>query len=432
MPLPICPEAELHALGTLTAHSEMLPDAKIVVSPESFLVDRHRVWAEVLWELPEDQLPVDLATVITLLRQHPDAKKHKPDQKTWTEWIANYAQPYLMRAYLPHNLRTIADAHALRSLTFCLQEHIREAESVAITNAGALEEFVDIIENDIREHFTRNTRKARATPLQNSVRAAHERLLDPEARERPVETGISDIDHCLNGLRRGELIILAGSPGKGKTALGFQISLNAARRGKNSMFVSLEMSEEMLGDRALANLGDIPSTSIRHRQLTPQEREWAYDAVELADEMKGQVMLVDAPSCTMAEVRAQAQRMMRTCAIDLIVVDYLQLMRHHKKTNSRYDEVSEISRSLKSTALEYNVPIIALSQLSRAGSDGEPKLSHLRESGQLEQDADVVMMLWSDHDDTKLTIAKNRQGPTAVVKIGFVADKFRMGGFTEG
>jgi replicative DNA helicase len=240
-------------------------------------------------------------------------------------------------------------------------------------------------------------------------------------------TGLDDVDHHLSGLRPGELVIVAARPSLGKTAFAAQVALNCAKDGASVLFLSLEMSTSSLAQRMIANLGSIPFTAIRSGRLLPEELGRFHEAAQELGALK--IGLIEDNGTTVSRLRGMARRRAANVGLDLIVVDYLQLM-SHPSAKDRLQEVSAISRSLKSLARELRVPVLAVSQLSRAGSEGRPKLHHLRETGSLEQDADVVVMLWDDGKGGPLrcSVEKNRHGSTGDMNLFFNKPSLKIAG----
>ncbi|RUM86879.1 MAG: replicative DNA helicase [Thermovibrio sp.] len=254
-----------------------------------------------------------------------------------------------------------------------------------------------------------------------------------------LPTGFFELDRMTSGLQPSDLIILAARPSMGKTAFALSIAYNVAvREGRTVAFFSLEMTKEQLITRLIAQDAKIPLHKIRSGFLKPQEVD---SLLKSADRISQAPLYIDdTPGISILEMRAKARRLLTERGLDLIVVDYLQLMRGIKRTESRQQEVSEISRSLKGLAKELNVPVIALSQLSRQvehRADKRPQLSDLRESGSLEQDADIVLFIHrpefykknpepEEEGVAEIIIAKQRNGPTGTVKLAFIKDLTRF------
>jgi len=254
-----------------------------------------------------------------------------------------------------------------------------------------------------------------------------------------IPTGFYELDRMTSGLHESDLVIIAARPSMGKTAFALSIAYNVAvKEGRSVAFFSLEMSKEQIVTRLISQDSQIPLHNIRTGYLRPHE----IDAfLESADRIKEAPLYIDdTPGISILEMRAKARRLKAEKGLDLVVVDYLQLMRGIKRTESRQQEVSEISRSLKALAKELNVPVIALSQLSRQvehRADKRPQLSDLRESGSIEQDADVVMFIhrpevYKKNPDpeeqgiAEIIVAKQRNGPTGTVSLAFIKEFARF------
>lgn len=249
-----------------------------------------------------------------------------------------------------------------------------------------------------------------------------------ESGELPgVPTGFYDFDKVTNGLQKSELILLAARPSMGKTALALNIALNAAKHKKSVAVFSLEMPKYQIGTRLLSSISGIPLTAITSGTA---DRGQLLDAVVYLEELP--LYIDDTSSLTVSAIRSKAQKFKREHGLDLIVIDYVQLMVGDRNNPNRVQEVSDISRNLKGLAKYFNVPVLALSQLNRGTevrADKRPQLSDLRESGSLEQDADIVMFLYRDEyyyrdesdapDIAELNIAKNRNGATGTVRLHF-------------
>ena len=244
-----------------------------------------------------------------------------------------------------------------------------------------------------------------------------------------VKTELVDLDKILNGLQKSDLILLAARPSMGKTALALNIATNAAASGKVVAIFSLEMSKGQLGERILSSQSGVNSFNLKTGSLSDNDMNSLIDATINLEKQK--MYIDDTAGATLMEMRAKIRRLKQENGLDLVVIDYLQLMQGGRQEN-RQQEISEISRSLKALARELDVPILALSQLSRSvemRAEKKPQLSDLRESGSLEQDADIVMFLYRDEyynrDDTnnqniaELIIAKNRNGPTTSIRLQF-------------
>lgn len=261
-----------------------------------------------------------------------------------------------------------------------------------------------------------------------------------------VSTGLIELNKVTNGLHKSDLILLAARPSMGKTALALNIAVNAAKAGNVVALFSLEMSKNQLGNRLLSTASKVNSLHLNTGNLSDDEINALINALDELGNLK--LMIDDTPGLSLFEIRAKVRRMKHERGLDLIVIDYLQLMqgtRSRYSEQNRQQEISEISRSLKALAREMDVPVLALSQLSRnveMRADKKPQLSDLRESGSLEQDADIVMFLYRDEyysrednaeneNIAELIIAKNRNGPTTSIRLQFQKEIMRFGDLTR-
>lgn len=260
-----------------------------------------------------------------------------------------------------------------------------------------------------------------------------------------VTTGLVDLNKITNGLHKADLILLAARPSMGKTALALNIAVNAARAKNKVVIFSLEMSKVQLGNRLLSTASGVNSFYLNTGNLTDDDMNKLINALQELEYMK--LFIDDTPGITLLEMRSRARRIKHEYGLDLIVIDYLQLMQggtSRLAEQNRQQEISEISRNLKALARELDVPILALSQLSRSvemRAEKKPQLSDLRESGSLEQDADIVMFLYRDEyynrdeaeneNIAELIIAKNRNGPTTSIRLQFQKDIMRFGDLTR-
>ena len=260
-----------------------------------------------------------------------------------------------------------------------------------------------------------------------------------------VTTGLVDLNKITNGLHKADLILLAARPSMGKIALALNIAVNAARAKNKVVIFSLEMSKVQLGNRLLSTASGVNSFYLNTGNLTDEDMNKLINALQELEYMK--LFIDDTPGITLLEMRSRARRTKHEYGLDLIVIDYLQLMQggtSRLAEQNRQQDISEISRNLKALARELDVPILALSQLSRSvemRAEKKPQLSDLRESGSLEQDADIVMFLYRDEyynrdeaeneNIAELIIAKNRNGPTTSIRLQFQKDIMRFGDLTR-
>ncbi|OGM18221.1 replicative DNA helicase, partial [Candidatus Woesebacteria bacterium RIFCSPHIGHO2_01_FULL_37_10] len=275
------------------------------------------------------------------------------------------------------------------------------------------------------------------TAVRDALAESFDRLDELHKQEggiRGIPTGFKDIDDTLAGLQKSNLVILASRPGVGKTSLALNIAQNISLKfGRCVGFFSLEMSKEELVDRLLVAQADIDAWKLKTGKLSEEDFTKLSNAMgELAE---APIYIDDTPASTILEMRSKARRLQVEKGLDLLVVDYLQLARSRQLEN-RVQEVSEISQGLKNLARELKIPVLALSQLSRAveqrGGQKRPQLADLRESGSIEQDADVVMFIWREDEENVenivLDVAKHRNGPLRSIKLRFRGDRIKFYG----
>ena len=313
----------------------------------------------------------------------------------------------------------------------------------ASDESKSIEDVLDSAGKKILSATLRNKQKG-FTELVPILQSSLERIFNIRNHKDElsgVPTGLHDLDEVTNGFQKSDMIILAARPSMGKTALALNMALGAAKRGKVVAIFSLEMSKAQLGNRLLSLESGISSQDLNTGHLTRDDLSDIVDASERLEDLK--LYIDDTAGLRILEMRSKLRRLKHEHGLDLIVLDYLQLMQGGRQEN-RQQEISEISRSLKAMARELEVPILALSQLSRnveMRAEKKPQLSDLRESGSLEQDADIVMFLYRDEyynrDDAEsqniaeLIIAKNRNGPTTNVKLQFNKEIMRFGDLTR-
>ncbi|WP_026399653.1 replicative DNA helicase [Acholeplasma equifetale] len=325
------------------------------------------------------------------------------------------------------------------------REVIKVTQNIAtqgLTTDIETDEYLEEAERLIFE-LSKKRKAGDFKPLKEVVQAIQEKLTFLQSHKGGITgltTGFLKLDQYINGLQKEEFIILAARPSVGKSAFAIQLALNAAMKNKDGKagvaFFSLEMSNEQLVTRMISNMANIENSKLRTGFLTSQEWKQFEAYSERLNRLN--IFFDDSASSNLSDIRAKCRKLAQEGKLDLIVIDYLQLIHIDARTQSRQEEVSRISRSLKQLARELSVPVIALSQLSRdveRSSDKRPLLSHLRESGSIEQDADIVMFIHrdeyyerekSDAGDTEIIVAKNRQGRTGTIHFIFSANYSRF------
>jgi replicative DNA helicase len=407
-------EAEEAVLGCVLINPESYFEIAQHLKPEDFYLHKHRwVW-DAFVRLHDQRLPVDLLTVATELERH-----HQ---------LAEVGG----NAYLTHLINTVptslhAEAYAQLVAREAMRRRLLEAAQtvarLALEEGRDINEVVNDAESAVFAASERRLTKD-VKPISEEIVEYYDRikyLYEHQGGLVGVPTGLIDLDKLLGGLQKSDLIIIAGRPGSGKTGFMLSVAKNAAQIHKKNVAVfSLEMSNEQLVQRLISQETGIDSSRLRKGEI--QDHEWPL-FVEAANVLsEAHIFLDDTPAITPLQLRAKARRLDLEFHLDLVIVDYLQLMQGESRTENRVQEVSYISRQLKALARELNVPVLAGAQLSRAVEQRQgkrPQLSDLRESGSLEQDSDIVLFI--DRQDiyekektniAEIIVAKHRNGPT--------------------
>jgi replicative DNA helicase len=428
--LPVSMEAERSILGAILLDNSLYDQAAENLTPDDFSLDAHRRVYSRMRDLQETGRPVDMITLVEEL----DRRK-EVEAIGGVAYLSSLIDGVPDRPSIEHYVRIVRNKALLRGLINLAQnaiaeaiEHSDEAEEVL----GRAEQAIfQLSENRIGQGFMN---------IPSIIKGSFGSLEELYARGQEITglaTHYTQLDKLTSGLQPSDLIIIAARPSMGKTALAMNIAENAAvLDGKVVGVFSLEMSREALLMRMLASHAQVDSKDLRQGFLTKDDMRKLTRATEQLSHSK--LFIDDSPGISVSEMRAKARRLRQTEGLDLLIVDYLQLMSAvpigGKRFENRTQEVSAISRGLKALAKELKVPVVALSQLSRApesrGGDHRPQLSDLRESGSIEQDADVVAFIFREEvykkDDpdldgiAELIVAKQRNGPTDTIKMAFI------------
>ena len=437
-------EAEQAVLGAMLIDKEAIAKATEVLSADDFYREAHRVIFSAMLELYNKNEAVDMVTVTEILK-----RDNKLEDIGGIAYITSLANVVLTAANVKYHAEIVAEKSVLRQL-------VRVSTEIAAMGYEANEDvgtLLDTAESRILEISNRKKKNdftAINDILMDSVQSI-ESLLQNKGGLTGLPAGFADLDKLTSGLHPSDFIILAARPSMGKTALALNIVQNVALRAhkviggepRSVAFFSLEMSKEQLVNRMLCAEAGIDSQRLRVGEMHDEDWTHLWDA---CDTMSRAKIYIDDTACiTAMDMRSRARRLKAEHGLDLIVVDYLQLMQGSGKRNNsgdRQQEVSEISRSLKALARELDVPVLALSQLSRSVESRQvkrPMLSDLRESGSLEQDADIVAFLYredyynpeTENKHTELIIAKHRNGPVDTVNLFFQKQFTKFVGFTK-
>lgn len=414
---PHSKEAERSVLGSVLLDRDAVVAVVEFLRPEHFYEDRHQKIFEAVIDLYQKREPVDVITVSEKLNGELDYLKELVNSVPTASHAATYGH-LVKDAYTKRIL--ISTAGNLMDMGFDESMEIKQILDTAESKVFSLSQ----------QHLSQVF-----IPVKDILAESFDRLdeLHKTAGSlRGVATGFTDLDDTLAGMQDSNLLILAARPGVGKTALALNICRNAAFGQKLPVgFFSLEMSKEELMDRLLVAQADIDAWKLKTGHLEEDEFAKLSDAMgELYDTP---LYIDDTPGMSILEMRTKARRLQAEHGLKLIVVDYLQLARPSRNMDNRVQEVSEISQGLKNLARELKIPVLALSQLSRQVEQRgikKPQLADLRESGAIEQDADVVMFLWREDEETlenmTLDIAKHRNGPLRSIKLRFRGDRIRF------
>lgn len=424
-------DAEMSLLGAVLIDEETLADISEHVTPQDFYDKRHGIIYGAMMRLYERHKPVDLLTLTDELK-----KKKELDGVGGSAYLSELTN------YVP----TAAHAEAYAELVAgkAVRRRLIKA-SADISELGFDEEFStqELLEKAEAELFSVSDQslKQDLVSLESILTESFDRMEELHRNKgslRGIRTGYRDLDNMTAGLQRSDLIILAARPAMGKTTLVTNLAYNVATVAKQPvLFFSLEMSKEQLVDRMLSDASGVDGWNIRTGNLSDDDFSKLSDAMgEMAE---APIFIDDTPGVSVLEMRTKARRAAHEQPLGLIIVDYLQLMQASGRSDgNRVQEVSEISRGLKLIARELNVPVIALSQLSRSVESRNPQipqLADLRESGSIEQDADIVMFIYrekyynpdTDRDNiTDLYIAKHRNGPTGKIELYFHPERLRF------
>ena len=422
-------EAELSVLGAMMLKKEAVTQAIELLRSDEFYRQAHRVVFEAMESLVREGEPVDIVTVTESLR-----KSGLLEQVGGITFLANLTNSVPSTANLAHYAKIVKEKAILRSLIDVSTEIAGMAyegsEDIAVQLDGAEQKILAIAGGRTTGTFT---------PIKDVVFDAVDRvnqLAQSKGGITGLSPGLATLDSVTRGLQKSDLIIVAARPAMGKTAFVLNLATHVALQGGTVAFFSLEMPREQLMHRIFCAEGQIDATHLARGEL--DEEEWSR-LVKVADRMiKTNLYFDDTSSTTVMDIRTRARRLKAERGLDLIAIDYLQLIQAPGRAENRTLAVAEMTRSLKVLARELSVPIIVLSQLSRATegrSDKRPMLSDLRESGSIEQDADIVMFLYREDyynqdtenaNITELSIAKHRNGATDTVKMFFQKEYTRF------
>lgn len=420
--------AEQSVLGSILIDKDAIIGVSEILKPSDFYSDINGIIYSSMLALYEERKPIDLLTLTEQL------KKNKQLKRVDSSYLTDLVEMVPTAANVESYAKITKETSTKRSL-------IKAGTSIAELGYSDSEEVKDVLDRAesavfsiSQGHLTRGFVALKETLTESFDRI--DELQKTGSGLRGVRSGFEDLDNLLSGMQKTNLLILAARPGQGKTAIMLNIAQNVGVKQKLPIGIfSLEMSKEELVDRLLISQSDVDAWKLKTGRLS--EDDFSKLSMAMGELAEAQIFIDDTPGLSLTEMRSKARRLQMEHNISLLVVDYLQLVDPGKKYDNRVQEVSMVSQALKNLARELNVPVLAASQLNRSvehrGGEKKPQLADLRESGAIEQDADVVMFLYRPdseaqgvHIPTKLLIAKHRNGPTGEIDLLFQGNRIKF------
>lgn len=425
-------EAERSVLGGMLLDNQAVHQVLEILDGDDFYSSGHRKIFQSIIDLTERNEPADLITLSNLLKD-----RSQLESIGGAAYLGSLADAVPSAANITYYSKIVKEKSILRKLISATTNILSRTYEDATDIDGIIDEaeysIFQISENKIRQTFF---------PIREIIKDSFrtiERLFEKKSLITGVPTGFEELDRLTSGFQRSELIIIAGRPSMGKTAFALNIAQHAAIEMDVPVAVfSLEMSKEQLAMRMLSSEARVDAQRLRKGFLG--ETDWPRLTTAAGSLSEAKIFIDDTAAITVLEMKAKARRLKAEKGLGMVVLDYLQLMKGREQSPSREQEISEISRSLKALAKELNVPVVALSQLNRqveARSDRRPQMADLRESGAIEQDADVILFIYRDEvynrsEDNpekgiaEIIIGKQRNGPTGKVKLAFLKEFTRF------
>jgi len=420
-------EAETSILGAILIDKDAIVTVAEFLRSEHFYNPNHSSIYEAVLELYEERQPIDIITLKEKLKT-----KKLLAKVGGAGYLTELVNAVPTSAHVEQYAKIVKDNYTKREL-------ISSAGKIAEEAFGEEGQAAEILDKAEQSIFSLSQKYLRQgfIPVKDALAESFDRLDELHKQVgslRGVPTGFKDLDNTLAGMQNSNLLILAARPGVGKTALALNMAQNTSvKEGLPVGIFSLEMSKEELVDRLLISQADIDAWRLKTGRLDEEDFTKLSEAMGILAEAP--LYIDDTPALSILEMRTKARRLISEHNLRLLIVDYLQLMRSARERESRVWEVSEISQGLKNLARELKIPILAVSQLSRAVEQRghkRPQLADLRESGAIEQDADVVMFLWredeEDMENVELEVAKHRNGPLRRLKLRFRGDRIKFYG----
>ncbi|HOP48400.1 MAG TPA: replicative DNA helicase [Desulfobacteraceae bacterium] len=429
-------EAEQAILGGILINNDALNQIIDILSPENFYRESHADLFEGMAELYSQGKPIDIITLSQCL-----ASKNKLENVGGTDYLASLVEAVSTSAGIAYHAEIVRNLYVRRKLisqcSTISESCFHEWENTEDLLELAEQSIFDIAEDQIREGL-----QSLKDVIEGSFRKI-DSVINNAGYVTGIPTGFKDFDRLTAGLQPSDLIIVAGRPSMGKTALALNIGYNAAKSTKKAVAIfSLEMSEQQLGIRLLGFDSGVNATKLRTGFLENKELSKLVDSAGRLSELP--VFIDDSSAISVLEMKAKCRRLKKKNDLALVIVDYMQLIQGRRSAESRQLEMSEISRSLKALAKDLNVPVMALSQLNRKVEDRNikrPQLADLRESGAIEQDADVIIFIYRDEvynpnseenrNLAEIIVGKQRNGPTGSFKLTFRKELTAFGDYSS-
>lgn len=432
--MPYSLEAEQALLGSILLEPSCITQVLILVKPEYFYLPQHRAIFTIMQEIDALGGKIDPLIVLEKLKS---SKVY--DDASGKQYLLTLSQIVPSTENVEAYSKIIREKYYVRSLINVSRDIINDASSSS-EPADTILEVAEQKIYDIRQGRVTKGPSKIGDIIVNEVYDKLQKLSSPDKdKYKGFTTGFTDLDKAITGLNRSDLLIIGARPAMGKTSLALNLARNTAMMGKKKvLFFSLEMTKEQLAQRVLSTEARVESTKMRTGNISGQE--WANLATATALLSNCELYFDDTSNMTVSEMKSRIRRLRD---VDAVFVDYLQLMKSGTRVESRVQEVSEITRNLKLMAKDLNIPVVVLAQLARStegrGKSHRPQLADLRESGSIEQDADIVIMLYRDEyyatekdvapdedrpavNEAEFIIAKNRHGPTTTVKVAWNGD----------
>ena len=422
-PIPFSEDAEKSVLGSMMLSAEAVDLASEALNTEDFYIPKHRQIFAAMLDINARNGAVDVVTLLEELERRGTA-----DSSGGIEYLTELSIFTPSAANVSNYIKIVEERSIMRRLMHAGTAITRDAMQVSKSVEAMLDDAERRIFN-IAMHNNEDT----LTQIRPVVYESYQRintLINLKGKLTGVPTGYTDLDSMTSGLQKSDLIIIAARPSQGKTALGLNIAAHAAiREGKTVAIFSLEMSKEQLVMRLFASEARVNMQNVNHG--TPSSQELLKLAEANLTLANANMYIDDRSNISVAEIRSKCRRLKARNGLDMIVIDYLQLMKTPNGSDNRVQEVSELTRSLKILARELNVPIVLLSQLSRKAAERKPAMSDLRESGAIEQDADIIIMIYrdpsrTDDNSAEIIVAKNRNGPVDSIFLTWIGEYTRF------